>query len=385
MEKIKILSIVLSFLFCVSCGDKKPSIDNASIEPNDNIEEANTISLGTEFSMAINPKGDVDWYQVEVKGQGYLQVLTRNVPDNLDVQVRFATYDEWGSKNENFLTDYLKTPCAIPIYDDSTYYIMVCDRWGANFSEEEFFVKFDFIEEFDNYEPNNKPASAYKVEFGKEYQSAIFPKADEDWFMVEVKEQGYLQVKAKNIPDNVELTTYFATYDEYSKPKTNTLRAKLPLPNSVAITEPGEYYIVFADRWNNKESQQLFTWTVDFLPEMDIYEPNNKFTDAKETGLNDTLQIAIYPVGDNDFFKFIPEKKGKLTVRANPPGNLEVAVRIHKLDSYNDNKLKTFKNFTTFPFEFEIEEVDTEYYIEFYDRWSRYQNPELFKVFFEFK
>lgn len=136
---------------------------------------------------------------VEAPAQGYLEVLTRDVPDDINLRARFATYDEWGEEKENFLTDNKRTPAAVPVYEEGKYYVRVKDRRNRNYSKEEFYIKINFTEEFDLFEPNNDAPSANKIEFDKEYKSAIFPTEDRDWFSVEVKKQGYLNIGAKNI------------------------------------------------------------------------------------------------------------------------------------------------------------------------------------------
>ncbi len=381
--KMLIIFLVTVFVF-LSCADPDKK-DNASIEPNDTIEEANSIDFGFEFPMAIYPKGDVDWYKLEVTEQGYIEVLKRAVPDKLDVQVRFATYDEWATKNENFLSGFRKLPCAMPVYEPGNYYVMVADRWGTNYSEEQFSVKFNFIEEFDKFEPNNDAHSATIVEFDKEYQSAIFPKGDKDWFLIEVEQQGYITIRAKSIPDNLDLSAYVATFDEYASSPVNIVRSIRNVPMDVAITEPGQYYVVFADRWDAKASKELFTWTVGFIPEMDVYEPNNSFNDAAKIDLNDTIEIAIFPQGDKDFFKVFAENEGSLSIKARDYGNIDLVARLLRLDPEDSNKTIQVESKRSLPVKFEIPESEHYYFIEFSDHWDQKASPELFEVVFEFE
>lgn len=383
MKKSNLFLFVV-MIFLISCGSQEEQRDNASIEPNNTIEEANTIDLGFEFAMKIHEDDDVDWYEVEVPGQGYLTVAAKGVPSELDLSVRFATYEEWESNPENFITSNLKLPASVSIIEEGTYFVRVSDRYSRNSSDEEFMLRIDFTEEFDKFEPNQSPQEAKLVEFGVEYESAIFPIGDEDWFKVNVKEQGYLSVRARNVPDNLELATYFATYDEYSSQKINTIKGKGELPQNIAITEPGEYYIVLCDRWDRYASKELFTWTVDFIEEMDIYEPNNTHSDAKEIQPNDTIEIAIFPIGDQDFFKINFEEEGKLTIRAGSHGIKDLTAKIHKLDTLT-NKYKTVATYYSFPVTHKVEEIETAYYIEFYDRWNRHASPDLFNLIFSFE
>lgn len=384
MKNLDLALLFVAIIFLISCGSDESKRDNASIEPNNTIEEANTIDLGFEFAMKIHEDDDVDWYEVEVPGQGYLTVAAKGVPSELDLSVRFATYEEWESNPENFITSNLKLPASVSIIEEGTYFVRVGDRYSRNSSDEEFMIRIDFTEEFDKFEPNQSPQEAKLVEFGEEYESAIFPIGDEDWFKVNVEEQGYLSVRARNIPDNLELATYFATYDEYSSQKINTIKSRGGVPQNISITEPGEYYIIFCDRYDRYASMDLFTWTVDFIEEMDIYEPNNTHSDAKEVKPNDTIEIAIFPVGDQDFFEMNFEEKGSLTIRAGNHGDIELSARIHTLDTLSD-KLQRVETYNSFPITHEIDDIEQTYYIEFYDRYSRRASPELFELIFDFE
>ncbi|MGM0442522.1 MAG: hypothetical protein ACQEQC_08905 [Elusimicrobiota bacterium] len=377
MKKTKLLLILFFLAFSFSC-----SSDEQAGEPNNKIEEASLVSLGKEFKMKIHPEEDVDWYKVEVPKQGYLEVLARKVPENIDLHARFATYDEWNEEKEKFLTDYRKLPAASPV-EKGTYYIKVADRYNENASKEKFDFKINFIEEFDEFESNNEVDQANKLEFEKEYQSAIFPKKDEDWFLTEVKEQGYLQIKAKDVPEDLELSAYVATYDEYAKEKENTIKSTTRLPFNVAIREPGEYYVVFKDRYNENSSKDKFTWRIDFLPEIDGYEPNDDFTQAKDIKLKTPVKLAIFPKGDRDFFKITPKRAGTLTIKAKDYKNVDLAASLFKPDPEDENKTVNLKGKTRFPVSFDLENPGQKYFIEIMDRYDNNANPELFEMIFE--
>lgn len=379
MKKMIFMLLVTSVLFA-ACGSSEEKSDkkSESKEPNDKIEEANTVKLDDEFSMAIFPEGDVDWYKVEIPEQGYLLALTKDFPSDLDVQVRFAQYDEWGSKKEVFLTSFEETPATYHVIEKGNYYIMVGDRWGKNSTEEEFKIKFEFIEEFDEFEPNNKIEDAIALSLDSEYSAAIFPIGDVDWFMFEVTEPGYIYVKAKDVPDDIQLSATFATYDEYGSKKTNIIRKKEQVPVAAAVSELGQYYIELSTLWDNKESRELFTWNAEFVPEMDMYEPNNKYEEATEIAVNDTLMLAIFPVGDKDFFKISPEQTGKLKLLAGKQGNIQLRVKFFQLDE--NNKLKEIQRETDFPAEIEITDTDNDIYLEFYDQWNKNASLDLIEI-----
>ncbi len=383
MKKIYLLLGFAMFLF-VACnsGDKSNDESSESNEPNNKIEEATSIDLGKEYNLTINPKEDIDWFKVEVTEQGYLQVLIKGAPEDLDVQARFAKYDEWGDETEDFITGFVKAPSTIQIVEPGTYYVLLADRWNENTSETEFTLKVDFIKEFDDFEPNIDPQSANVIAFGEEYKSAIFPIGDQDWFKFTVEEQGYVEIKSKTNDEDVKLSVHFATFDEYRADPIEIIKSKDKLPQVIAVTELGEYYLCLADRWDSEQSQTVFDWVVDFIPEFDLAEPNNSELDVTVEILgNETLNLAIFPLGDLDMYKFVPAKSGMLNIKGKDFGDIEPYAVLYKIDE--GNELVEMSN-VTIPGDLEIPEGSIEYYVCIKDRWDSNSAPELFELVFSF-
>ncbi len=381
MKKLHLFLLAGFLMFFISCGSESEKKENESLEPNDKIDEANSIEPGVEFDMKIHPKEDQDWYKIIIPGPGYLKLVSKNIPEDLDVQVRFARYDEWGEKKEVFLTNFLTLPAAVAFEEKDTCYALLADRWNENASETPFSLKFEFIEEFDEHEPNNDVEAAKAIELDKGYKSAIFPKKDEDWFKFTTTEQGYIRVMCKENPEGLDLAVLFATYDEFDG--TDVIKNKKALPQSIALTEPGEYYLKLSDRWHEKASEQLFTWKPDFIPEMDTCEPNNDYADAKLINGNDTVRLAIFPKNDLDMFKFTPESPGMLKIKSGKTNDVNVSAGIYKLNE-DKNELKELQGLKELPVKYDVVETGMDYYIVIRDRWKEKESPDPFDVMFEY-
>ena len=63
-----------------------PSVD--AHEPNNAFGKASSIAPGQSISATILPKGDSDWYQLEVDEQGELKVAVTGTPPELDIVYR---------------------------------------------------------------------------------------------------------------------------------------------------------------------------------------------------------------------------------------------------------------------------------------------------------
>lgn len=380
MKNLHLFLLSGFLMFFISCGSELEKKENDSVEPNDKIDEANFIEPGVEFDMKIHPKEDIDWYKIIIPSPGYLKLMSKNIPDDLDVQVRFATYDEWGKKKEKFLTNFLTLPAAIAFKEKDTCYVLVAERWNKNESETPFILKFEFIEEFDEHEPNNDVETAKDIELYKEYQSAIFPKKDEDWFKFTTTEQGYIRVMCKENPEDIDLAVSFAVYDEFDG--TQVIKNKENLPQSIALPKPGEYYVKLCDRWNAKSSDQLFTWKPEFISEMDTCEPNNEYVDAKLIEAGDTIKLAIFPKSDLDMFKLTPESPGMLKIKSEKT-DINVSAGIYKFNE-DKNELEKLQDLYELPAKYDVIETGTDYYIVIQDRWKEKESPEPFVVIFEY-
>jgi len=376
MRKFFVIPLVIAVI--AGCGEGRGRFGDT--EPNSRIEDANEVSFGESFLAKIYPEGDRDWYKVEVSEPGYIRVQASDVTDELDLQVAFALYQEWEANTEQRLRSWNRLPDALPVHEEGTYYFVMRDEWDNSYSEEPFQVKVDFLEEFDPYEPNDAPEDAKLVEPGEELDFAIFPLGDRDWFKVDVPGQGYLSVSSRGVPSGVDLQVRFAVFDEWASPQVNHLRSWGDVPDACFIPGEGEYYVEFRDEWDNSYSQTPFMAKIDFIGEMDIYEPNNEFTDAKEVMAGDTINIAVFPRGDRDFFKINTTQSNTLSFQARDvPSAIDPQVAIYTVDPDDMNNLISQSGWEKFPAEFVVE-PNSEYYFCIRDEWDNASSPELFTV-----
>ena len=118
--KLLFLSIiVLNFNSCSTKGGDK--------EPNNSIDQAIAINLDEQFTIKINPKGDVDWFKVDVPEQGYLKVQANQVPEEIGLEIAFAKLQEWEGKKQKTIRGWHKLPDALFIEEAGTYYFVLQD------------------------------------------------------------------------------------------------------------------------------------------------------------------------------------------------------------------------------------------------------------------
>ena len=361
------------FLSLTCCGGGGASGEK---EPNNSIDLANEIALGKPFSIKISPVKDIDWFKVDLTEQGYLKVQASQVPEGLVLEVGYALFQEWEGKKEKWLKKWCKLPDAIAIPKAGTYYFAILDNYHDRESNEPIQIKVDFIPEYDAGEPNNSPEVATTIEFGTAVKPVIFPTGDSDWYKVNVEKQGYLLVKSKDVPQGITPEIYYAKYDEWAKPKIQKIRNWHKLPDACAITEPGEYYIYLHDDYNDRSSETPFSFLVEFLIEIDIYEPNNDFKTAKSVSRGDTLKLAIFPQGDNDYYKIKIDKGNKLKLMAKDYAGITPEIRLYTLNK--NDKLDVASSWKKLPAEVDVT-PGTEYYLLIHDDYGDKGSQKVFE------
>ena len=361
------------FLSLTCCGGGGASGEK---EPNNSIDQANEITLGKPFSIKISPVKDIDWFKVDLTEQGYLKVQASQVPEGLVLEVGYALFQEWEGKKEKWLKKWCKLPDAIAIPKAGTYYFAIIDNYNDKESNEPIQIKVDFIPEYDAGEPNNSPEVATTIEFGTAVKPVIFPTGDSDWYKVNVEKQGYLLVKSKDVPQGIIPEIYYAIYDEWADPKIQKIRKWHKLPDACAVTEPGEYYIYLHDDYNDRSSETSFSFLVEFLAEMDINEPNNDFKTAKSVSRGDTLKLAIFPQGDNDYYKIKIDKGNKIKFMAKDYAGITPEIRLYTLNK--NDKLDAASSWKKLPAEVDVT-PGTEYYLLIHDDYGDKGSQQIFE------
>lgn len=370
-----ILTLTALVFGCTGKNGKK-----GDAEPNNTIEEAGSITPGETFQATIDPQGDRDWYKVEVDKPGYIRVQASDVPEAINPEITFALFDQWEPNKEKGLRGWRRLPDALPVSEAGTYYFVIIDDYDDNASEEPFQLKVDFLEEFDEYEPNNAPEEAAALEFGQELSMAVYPVGDQDWFRVITPEQGYLVVSSKDVPEGIQPEVRFSTYDEWADPKVTVLQNWRQLPAACFIPDSGEYHLTLIDDYNDACSETPFSIKIDFLKEMDANEPNDDFKKAKTIKRGDTLQVAIFPTGDQDYFKINTGNASELKfLTRDVPGGITPEMRLYTIDPDDMDKLVTYSEWNKLPVTFDVEE-NKEYYVLLIDDYNDAGSQEVFMI-----
>lgn len=375
---MKYLNYITRFLFLIlilmySCGKKTG--DN---EPNNSIDQASDATFGEEFALTIDPVGDIDWFKVNVKKQGYIKVQSANKVEGVQLEVLFAQYQEWEGKKEKKLRGWRPVPDALFVHEPGDYYLALKDEWDDDSSKEKFQIKIDFLEEFDPTEPNNSVEEAKLITFDEQFTAGIYPVGDKDLFKVIAPAQGYIEIVSKNVPKEIKPEVRFVVYDEWSDPKVQEIRGWGEIPEACFVPDSGDYYIIMHDAWDDDAIAKAFNLKISFIPEFDMFEPNNSIENAKLMEPETTTEIAIFPKGDKDYFKFIAQNN-QVKISAKNYEKIEPEIKIFTADPEKSDKYITVIDWTKLPAEIDVE-PEKEYFIFVHDAWDDDASKKLFQL-----
>jgi len=364
--------LLLALISCSSGGG------GGDREPNNTIEEAVEINLGEVFEISIDPQGDYDYFKTEIPEQGYMKIQATGVPEGLTLEVRFSIYQEWEGEKTKWLRGWTQLPDALFITEPGTYYFVIHDDYDDKVSKEKIQIKAEFVPEFDPTEPNNAVEEAKAVDFG-DLKLAIFPTGDRDWLKVNAPGQGYIRAMTKNVPEGITPEIYYAVYDEWADPKVQEIRSWHRLPDACFIPYSGVYYLLFHDDYDDKSSESVMDIKLEFMPEMDTYEPNNTFENAKTVERGDTLELVVFPAGDRDYYKIMLNEGDKVKFLAKDFENITPEIILQIVNPANQNELMNVSDWKRLPAEFEVNTTQ-EFYILVHDDYDDAGSPKLFTI-----
>lgn len=374
--------LLSSLLFISSCKKGgRSKVKNVDREPNDNIKKAVLLKSDTgTFVTKLESGSDVDWFKFNIPAPGYYIVITENtdIPKEIYLAVQFYYYDDTKPYKTVSISGDMAFPAILHVDQPGTYYFTIREYWEQSY-EEPIVFKTRFIKEFDKYEINDWYDMARDLDINSQITFYIYPYYDHDWFKIKLNGQkGYLKAMVKETHDEVTPELRYYTYDEWSKEKVkvyldwNKLPVSIPLPNEKFI------YLELHDDWDDKQTLEPYTLKLQYLPEMDSLEPNDDYQHATVAHIGDTLNVAIFPRYDKDYFKLtIPDTDSVTLLALNYEGDIKPEVKFFTLDNYE--KLKDYSDWHLLPFTFAVEPGKT-YYFCLHDDWEDAESEKPFQL-----
>ena len=233
-------------------------------EPNNRVGTATEVAFDEPVLAAILPKGDADWYAVDVDDQGELQIHIAKVAEQLDIVVR--VWDANHDVIQNWMAPLRKggdTDGVADLPAAGRYFLEVTDNFNDERSPQPYEMTLAFVRAGDTYEPNNSFGKAATLELGKPVQAAMFPKGDVDWYIVKTGARGPLHIRISDVPPDLDIVC--RVHNANREVVQNWLappRKGGDTEGTADLPEPGTYYLEVEDSFRDARAAQLYTLTV---------------------------------------------------------------------------------------------------------------------------
>ncbi len=288
-------------------------------EPNESFDTATRASLNQTIQGTLASKQDKDVFLIETDAAGYLRV---NKSHGQNLKLFSRIYD--AKRNRLGLN-----PNPNPKMTDEENVFAARVGRGRTFVELSsptpvlagqgaYRVAFDFTPGEDAFEPNDTFDKAKLLPLGKKARITLFPDTDNDWFIVDVKEKGVLNVHTHNpavwyMLIQGKLYTLEKNEQGKTEPKPTTPGMPYIFPASIPIEKPGRYWL------------KILTGSAD-VTDFEISVTLSTHRDAPQiqtafVGLDLPREVQVDGVPLPDFFQSLARVAGGRFVEPNAQGD----------------------------------------------------------------
>lgn len=265
-------------------------------------QQARTYPLNTMVHGVIEAAGDSDWYKVSVPYDGVLQLNLSRISGAGQASV--VRYQGDSSKGTTYAFDKGKIQISVT---KGVHYFKVANAQAAGSNPYKYKLSSRFTAAPDAFEPNDKQYEAYAIPTGvKQITGTFSHRQDVDWYLVELKQKGSLNVKLTT--DTARIDPQLEVYAKDQLLSSVDNHAEAHAEQAVLSNlAPGKYYIKVTNAVNDTPEAVAghYTLTVETkIPLVDGNEPNDRMyeavtivTDADYNGVFDTN-------ADKDWFSF---------------------------------------------------------------------------------
>ena len=311
----------------------RPSADEG--EPNANRRDAAAIDPTMSVQANILPRGDRDWFVMEVPDQGQLELHISAAPEKLALWIEVYDADARRIAGPFYAArPGVENLASADLPKAGRYFLHIGDRNDAERAIEPYQLETRFTPSGDDVEPNGSFAQAKPLAPAGEIEATILPRGDRDWYRIAVEDQGRLEV---HIPAPAEkLALWIEVYDaNLSRIAGPFYAARRGVENFAVADLPsaGVYAVHIGDHNDAERSVSPYRLQTQFTPTGDRFEPNASFGSAKPIAANTTLQAAILPRGDRDWYRLQVDKAGRLRMDlTDVPEKLALWIEVYDAD-----------------------------------------------------
>ena len=234
-------------------------------ESNETIGTATEVQATSKWSSSLLPMGDYDYYRFDVPVQGITTVQFSQVPSELLPSLRLHNAER------SAITGWLKTSLrdgqseamVLDLAAPGRYFLSVAnqDSKVRSFDPFQMSLKYDAG---DAHEPNAGIGQATTITRGSNVSGSILPRGDYDHYRCEITHPGTLSVVFSRVPKSMTpsvriLNSNGSAMIGWTRP---AIRDGAAEPVEVDIKQPGQYFIVIADKDSKAYGTDPYTFSV---------------------------------------------------------------------------------------------------------------------------
>lgn len=329
MRKFIKSTITIIAIITLICTIGCITVFAASSETEDNNSAANAtnVSVNQTVSGNLSKSNDVDWYKFTVSSDGYISVsLSHDVISTTNVVWRFQIYHSDGTTHVDGRSTYWDVPgnkditsCSIGV-GEGTYYVKV---YASSHNAATYNLKVNFTaSDVWETELNNDPSQADSITVNKTYYGSTSSSGDTDWYKFTVPTNGYVTIDFKH--DVVSSTSEYWRMEVYQADAVTrydgcstywSIVGNQDKSTSKLGMAAGTYYLKI---YTSSYSAVPYNIKVNHVEDANWEtEINNTSSEADTIKLNTAIYGATSSSADVDWYKFVVEKAGYITIAFN--------------------------------------------------------------------
>lgn len=285
-------------------------------EPNDTLETATPLSLGTDQTFTVDGWGDEDWFTFEAapeagESANYTLRLLDFQTDYSDELV-YDVYAPDGSVVSQGTEVNFRHTAQLACTQQGRYAVRVYTTNRMQISRNPLRIRVD-EGGLDPYEPNDTWRSAAPITPGETVQLILSNRRDQDWFSFTVPEGGMTMAL------DMEKGITYSLYDGASLAQGE--KGYLTDSAKYHFTVPGTYYLCLAAAPDSNVSEELRTMTLTITKDRDV-EPNDTRKAAVPVYEGIPQTFCISAANDCDWFRLeVPEDAARLMLEVENAGS----------------------------------------------------------------
>jgi hypothetical protein len=364
-------SILLSaiFILCGCSGHLSVPVPGGSP-----LQKAARARLPGTLTVKLS-SAETMWLAVSAPDAGYVNIREQKTKQTLPLNIIYAQSATSGqSRGLNVLRQgkFLPDACYLP---QAGLFFIGLKLPGPKSPSRAYKLQLEFFAPIDRYESNDEPVQATEVSLDEELQIAIFPREDTDWFKLALPAGGCLVIHGLDIPAGISVRARIFQKANTAAPLL-LLSESQTLPAIVRIAKAQDYYVQLLAGNPSSYSSLPFKISLNYLSEMDAFEPNDTFAQAKTLILPCQIVLALFPSGDRDYFRILTGQTYKISISADEFLKLapEAVLFQKQGDAFGQGS-----DVKRLPAEFDVA-PNSEYYLCLQEDIDNTASPQLFNV-----